>query len=99
MQKTLILIPSRLSASRLPNKPLLKINGRSIISQVVKRAKESKLGKVYVATEDIEILNEVKKNGGQAIITSNKHKTNFMEFLIRNIDYINHLFLNSILMA
>ena len=75
MQKTLILIPSRLSASRLPNKPLLKINGRSIISQVVKRAKESKLGKVYVATEDIEILNEVKKNGGQAIITSNKHKT------------------------
>ncbi len=98
MQKTLILIPSRLSASRLPNKPLLKINGRSIISQVVKRAKESKLGKVYVATEDIEILNEVKKNGGQAIITSNKHKTGtdrIFECLTKlkkkNVDYIINL--------
>ena len=75
MQKTLILIPSRLSASRLPRKPLLKINGKSIISLVVKRAKEAKLGKVYVATEDKEILKDVKKNGGKAIITSNKHKT------------------------
>ena len=98
MQKTLILIPSRLSASRLPNKPLLKINGRSIISQVVKRAKESKLGKVYVATEDIEILNEVKKNGGQAIITSNKHKTGtdrIFECLTKlknkNVDYVINL--------
>ena len=72
MQKTLILIPSRLSASRLPRKPLLKINGKSIISLVVKRAKEAKLGKVYVATEDKEILKDVKKNGGKAIITSNK---------------------------
>ena len=98
MQKTLILIPSRLSASRLPNKPLLKINGRSIISQVVMRAKESKLGKVYVATEDIEILNEVKKNGGQAIITSNKHKTGtdrIFECLTKlknkNVDYVINL--------
>ena len=98
MQKTLILIPSRLSASRLPNKPLLKINGRSIISQVVKRAKESKLGKVYVATEDIEILKEVKKNGGQAIITSNKHKTGtdrIFECLTKlknkNLDYVINL--------
>ena len=75
MQKTLILIPSRLSASRLPNKPLLKINGKSIISQVVEKAKRTRLGKVYVATEDKEILKEVKKNGGNAIITSNNHKT------------------------
>ena len=85
MQKTLILIPSRLSASRLPNKPLLKINGRSIISQVVKRAKESKLGKVYVATEDIEILNEVKKNGGHRIFESLTKLKN------KNVDYVINL--------
>ena len=30
-------------------------------SPMIKLLKESKLGKVYVATEDIEILNEVKK--------------------------------------
>ncbi len=95
MQKTLILIPSRLSASRLPKKPLLKINGKSIISHVVNRAKHAKLGIVYVATEDYEILNDVKKNGGKAIITSNKHKTGtdriyecFTKLKKKNVKYI-----------
>ena len=73
--KTLILIPSRLSASRLPGKPLLKINGISIISHVFKKAQEANIGEVYVATEDNEIIEDVKSNGGQAILTSNNHKT------------------------
>ena len=59
--KTLIIIPSRLSATRLPGKPLLKIGGQSIISHVVKRAKEAKIGEVYVAAEDQEIVDDVKK--------------------------------------
>ena len=73
--KTLIIIPSRLSATRLPGKPLLKINGISIISHVFKKAKEANIGKVFVATEDTEIIEDVKKNGGDAILTSNNHKT------------------------
>ena len=73
--KTLILIPSRLSATRLPGKPLLKINGISVISHVVKKAKEASIGEVCVATEDKEIIVDVEKNGGQAILTSNKPKT------------------------
>ena len=56
MSKSVILIPSRLSATRLPGKPLLKINGVSIISHVFKKAKEADIGEVYVATEDKEIL-------------------------------------------
>ena len=52
MSKTIVLIPSRLSATRLPNKPLLKINNLSIIQHVYKRAKESGVGKVYVAPGD-----------------------------------------------
>ena len=75
MSKTVILIPSRLSATRLPGKPLLKINGLSIISNVFKKAKEADIGEVYVATEDKEILEDVNLNGGKAILTSNKHKT------------------------
>ena len=59
MSKTVILIPSRLSATRMPGKPLLKINGVSIISHVYKKAKEADIGEVYVATEDKEILDEV----------------------------------------
>ena len=73
--KTLIIIPSRLSATRLPGKPLLKINGLSIISHVFKKAIEANIGEVYVATEDQEIADDIYKNGGQAILTSNKHKT------------------------
>ena len=73
--KTLVIIPSRLSASRLPGKPLLKINGLSIISHVYKIAQEAKIGEVFVAAEDQEIIEDVKKNGGEAILTNNNHKT------------------------
>ena len=73
--KTLVIIPSRLSASRLPGKPLLKINGLSIISHVFKKAVKANIGDVYVATEDQEIIDDVHLNGGKAIMTHNKHKT------------------------
>ena len=73
--KTIVIIPSRLSATRLPGKPLLKINGLSIISHVFKKAEEANIGEVIVATEDKEIMEDVKKKGGQAILTENKHKT------------------------
>ena len=75
MTKTLILIPSRLAATRLPGKPLLKINNLSIISHVFKRAEEADIGEVVVATEDKEILEDVLKNGGKGILTSSDHKT------------------------
>ncbi len=73
--KTLVIIPSRMSATRLPGKPLLKINGKSIISLVFKRAESAGIGEVVVATEDKEIVNDVKKNGGNVIMTSRNHKT------------------------
>ena len=64
-----------MSATRLPGKPLLKINGLSIISHVFKRAESTNIGEVIVATEDQEIINDVKSNGGNAILTSKNHKT------------------------
>ncbi len=64
-----------MSATRLPGKPLLKINGLSIISHVSRRAEEANIGDVIVATEDQEIVDDVKRNGFNAILTSNKHKT------------------------
>ena len=64
-----------MSATRLPGKPLLKINGLSIISHVSKKAEEANIGDVIVATEDQEIIDDVKGNGFNAILTSNKHKT------------------------
>ena len=98
MSKSVILIPSRLSATRLPGKPLLKINGVSIISQVFKKAKEADIGEVYVATENKEILDDVQLNGGKAILTSNKHRTGsdrifecYEKLNLKNIDYIINL--------
>ena len=73
--KTLVIIPSRLSAQRLPGKPLIKIEGLSIISHVFKKAEEANIGEVIVAAEDQEIVDDVKQNGGQAILTKNEHKT------------------------
>ena len=75
MNKTIILIPSRLSASRLPNKPLLKINNKSIINHVYEKAKSTNLGEVYVATGDKEIFDEVTKNNGKSILTKKNHST------------------------
>ena len=73
--KTLTIIPSRLSATRLPGKPLLKINNVSIISHVFRKAQEANLGEVFVATEDQEIVDDITNNGGNAILTSKNHKT------------------------
>ena len=73
--KTLVIIPSRLAATRLPGKPLLKIRGLSIISHVFKKAEKANIGEVIVAAEDQEIINDVKHNGGQAILTGSNHKT------------------------
>ena len=98
MPKTIILIPSRMSASRLPGKPLLRINNLPIISHVVNKAEKSNIGRVVVCTEDEEILKEVKKNGGEAILTSSKHKSGsdrifeaFTKLKINNVDYVLNL--------
>ena len=96
--KTLIIIPSRLAATRLPGKPLLKINGLSIISHVFKKAEEAKIGDVLVATENQEIVDDVIKNGGQAVLTSNRHNTGtdriyeaLQKIKISNIDLVMNL--------
>jgi 3-deoxy-manno-octulosonate cytidylyltransferase (CMP-KDO synthetase) len=96
--KTLTIIPSRLSATRLPGKPLLKINDLSIISHVFKRAEEANIGEVVVATEDQEILEDVIKNGGRAILTSKNHKTGtdriyeaFQKLEVQDVDLIMNL--------
>ena len=75
MAKSIILIPSRLAATRLPNKPLLKINNKSIIMHVYEKAIECGIGEVFVTTCDKEIISEVQKYGGKSILTSKDHNT------------------------
>jgi 3-deoxy-manno-octulosonate cytidylyltransferase (CMP-KDO synthetase) len=82
----------------LPGKPLLKINGISIISHVSRKAEEANIGEVIVATEDQEIVDDVRSNGFKAILTSNKHKTGtdriheaLKKSNIRDVDFIMNL--------
>ena len=75
MSKVVILIPSRYSASRLPGKPLLKVKGIPLIAHVYKKAKQTKIGQVYVVTGDVKILKALKKFTNNCIITKNKHRT------------------------
>ena len=91
--KTLIIIPSRMSATRLPGKPLLKINGKSIISHVFKRAESANIGEVIVATEDQEIIDEVKitpvENADEVLkiaLTKELKKTEWVEVDISKKD-------------
>jgi len=64
-----------MAASRLPNKPLLKIKNKTMIMHVYDKATETNLGDVYVASSDKAIIEEVKNNGGKSIITSDHHRT------------------------
>tara|TARA_B100001175_G_C19437856_1_gene604544 strand:- start:206 stop:907 length:702 start_codon:yes stop_codon:yes gene_type:complete len=87
-----------MSATRLPGKPLLEINGLSIIAHVSKKAKEANIGDIIVAAEDQEIVDNVKRNGFNAILTSNTHKTGtdriheaFKKSNIKNVEFIMNL--------
>jgi len=98
MNNTIILIPSRLAATRLPNKPLLKINNMSIINHVYKKAVSAEIGDTYVATGDERIYEEVIKNGGKCILTEKNHKTGtdrifeaFKKLNNKKVDYVMNL--------
>ena len=74
-QKILTLIPARMASSRLPGKPLRKINGKTMIQIVLENAKKSKLSDfIAVATCDKIIANHIKDLGGNVIMTSKSHQ-------------------------
>ena len=75
MSKTAIIIPSRLAALRLPDKPLKLINNKEMILHVYEAAKKTNMGAVYVATPDQKIIDLITNSGGKAILTSLNHQT------------------------
>ena len=75
MSKIAIIIPSRLNAERLPNKPLKLINKKEMILHVYDAAKNSNVGEVIVATPDQKIFDLIKNYNGLAVLTSDKHET------------------------
>ena len=66
---SIILIPARLAATRLPNKPLADIAGVPMIVRALRQAIAADVGPVAVAAGDQEILDVVEAAGGRAVLT------------------------------
>jgi len=74
--KTSIIIPARLASTRLPEKALADIFGKSLVMTVYQQAKKSKLAsEVLVATDHKKIFDHVLAAGGKAVMTSSDHKS------------------------
>ncbi|MGA2668295.1 MAG: 3-deoxy-manno-octulosonate cytidylyltransferase [Ignavibacteria bacterium] len=70
------IIPARYDSTRLPGKPLIKINGKPMIQHVWERSRRSKLiGRLFVATDDRRIYDAVREFGGKAVMTSKKRQS------------------------
>ena len=71
--RTLVLIPARMAATRLPGKPLLDISGLPMIVHVLRRAQAARIGRVAIATDSADIAQAVAAHGGEAVMTRADH--------------------------
>ena len=68
------IIPARYKSTRFPGKPLVNINGKSMIQRVYEQALQStRLGKVVIATDDDRILKHVQEFNGEVVMTAPHH--------------------------
>lgn len=89
MSKILCCIPARFQSTRLPGKPLLKINEKTIIQHVYEKAQQTMVDEIVVLTDDKRIYDEVKSFGGNcAIITV--ECLNGTERIIKYLETIDH---------
>ncbi|MBN2778790.1 MAG: 3-deoxy-manno-octulosonate cytidylyltransferase [Bacteroidales bacterium] len=68
------IIPARYASTRFPGKPLININGKTMVHNVYIQAQKV-FKTVYVATDDERIFNEVQNFGGKAVMTKKKHRS------------------------
>ncbi|MBN9672801.1 3-deoxy-manno-octulosonate cytidylyltransferase [Roseibium aggregatum] len=73
MTSALVLIPARLSATRLPRKPLADICGKPMIVRVLEQALNADIGPVAVACDNQDIADAVQDHGGTAVLTRSDH--------------------------
>jgi len=68
-ENPIVVIPARLAATRLPDKPLADINGEPMIVHVWRRAMEAEIGPVIVAAAEQVVVDAVRAAGGDAVLT------------------------------
>ena len=72
MSKVITMIPVRMASTRLPNKPLLDINGKSVLQRVYENVKKVVPGDIVIAAGDQVLVDEAQKFGAMAILTDPK---------------------------
>lgn len=68
------IIPARYASTRFPGKPLADMKGKTMIQRVYEQV-QSKVDDVWVATDDERIVDAVCSFGGQAVMTSDRHRS------------------------
>jgi 3-deoxy-manno-octulosonate cytidylyltransferase (CMP-KDO synthetase) len=68
------IIPARFNSTRFPGKPLVRIDGKTLIEHVYRRVEQAALvSRILVATDDQRIAEAVRGFGGTAVMTRNDH--------------------------
>jgi len=87
--KKVVVIPARLNSTRLANKVLLDLGGKSVVQRVYEQSLKAKsIDKVYIATDSIEVLKSCQKFTNNIILTDKNHQsgTDRVAEAIKNID-------------
>ncbi|MCK9330041.1 MAG: 3-deoxy-manno-octulosonate cytidylyltransferase [Candidatus Cloacimonetes bacterium] len=70
------IIPARMSSTRLPGKPLIKIHNKTLIQRVYEAVKKTKLfDEIFIATDSEEIFNHINTLNAKAVMTSINHNS------------------------
>ncbi|MCP1660728.1 3-deoxy-manno-octulosonate cytidylyltransferase [Neisseria perflava] len=75
MTEFVVLIPARLSSSRLPGKALADIHGKPMVVRVAEQAAKSKAARIVVATDHADIQTACEAHGVEVVLTSDKHES------------------------
>ena len=70
-----IIIPARIGSTRLPNKPLKDIAGKTLIERVVDQARKTSAKSIHVATDSDEIMYHCNEINVEALLTNSNHRT------------------------
>ena len=75
-ETAIAIIPARYGSTRLPGKPLIEIEGKTLIEHVYRRVQQARnVARILVATDDVRIFRAVNQFGGEAKMTRDDHRS------------------------
>jgi len=87
--KKIVVIPARLNSTRLPNKVLLDLRGKSVVQRVYEQCLKAKnIDEVFIATDSVKVYNDCFKFTNNIIMTKDTHQsgTDRIAEIVENIE-------------